>query len=168
MRVTGNHLFFFSFQSQEHLYWGKETSLIFLWERGSKLYRWDWNPGCISGTLCTLPLPFSKSVLSWGRAEIWERPREKKTQRPWGTHFKLVCPGHGPLPEDGGGLRWHPDGMVVGETDCSNSPFCGLTGRQGPLPVQYHITTLLHPPSFWEKGKLGDLKKGRLFFVLEA
>ena len=79
MRVTGNHFFFsFSFQSQEHLYWGKETNLIFLWERGSKLYRWDWNPGCISGTLCTLPLPFSKSVLSWGRAEIWESSREKK------------------------------------------------------------------------------------------
>ena len=76
--------FFFSFQSQEHLYWGKETSLIFLRERGSRLYRWDWNPGCISGTLWTLPLPFTKSVLSWRRAETWERSREKKHRDPEG------------------------------------------------------------------------------------
>ena len=115
---------------------------------------------------CLFPLPsqFWAEVESWDMREV----EGEKTQRPWGTHFKLVCPEHGPLPEDGGGLGWHPNGMFVGQTDCSNSPFCGLTRRQGPLPVQYHITTLLHPPSFWEKGKLGGPKKGRLFFVLEA
>lgn len=51
------------------------------------------------------------------------------------TDFQLVCPGHGPLPEDGDKFGLTPDGMNVGQTGCSNSPFCGLTGRQVPHPV---------------------------------
>lgn len=81
-----------------------------------RLHQWD-----SLNTASSLYQVSSELKKSWDMREV----EGEKTQRPWGTHFKLVCPGHGPLPEDGGGMGWHPDG----QTDCSNSPFYGLIGR---------------------------------------
>lgn len=45
----------------------------------------------------------------WAEDEIWERQRENKLRDTEGfTNFKLVCPGHGPLPEDGEGFGLTP------------------------------------------------------------